>query len=154
MLNEEVIEWLKFANVDLDSAKHLLKMKPQPNEIICYHCQQAVEKFLKSYIIYCNEEIEKIHNLLVLNSTCKKYDQTFETIEEKCSKLNGYGTMVRYPFHTIDLEKIDVNEAVKYAGEIKEFIETKLGEPNEETSEAIKGESKEDKHEHIKKTFK
>ena len=126
MLDEEVKEWIKFADIDLESAKHLLTMKPMPNEIICYHCQQAVEKFLKAYIIYCGEEIEKIHNLLALNNTCKKYDKSFEELEQKCSKLNGYSTIVRYPFHTIDLNEDDVKEAVSFAELIKEFVEGKL----------------------------
>ena len=42
-------EWLRFANMDLDLAKHsFATMHPAPLEIICYHCQQAAEKFLKS----------------------------------------------------------------------------------------------------------
>ncbi|MDR1992839.1 MAG: HEPN domain-containing protein, partial [Nitrososphaerota archaeon] len=94
--------------------------------IICYHCQQAVEKFLKAYIIYRGEEIAKIHNLLALNNNCKKYDETFEEIDEKCSKLNSYGVIVRYPFHTIDIEEIDVNQAILYAETIKKFIEDKF----------------------------
>lgn len=31
---------------DLEAAKFLTNMHPQPLEIICYHCQQSAEKIL------------------------------------------------------------------------------------------------------------
>ena len=43
-------EWFMFATNDLKSAEFLLNMKPLPLEIICYHCQQSAEKYLKGYI--------------------------------------------------------------------------------------------------------
>ena len=47
----EVKEWLDFAKMDLDAAKHLNDtFYPKPLHIICYHCQQSVEKALKASI--------------------------------------------------------------------------------------------------------
>ena len=47
-----VKEWLYYANMDVTSADYLMTMIPAPYEIICYHCQQSAEKFLKAYTIY------------------------------------------------------------------------------------------------------
>ena len=46
MKNEKILkEWMEFARMDFLTAKHLYEhMYPKPLEIICYHCQQAVEK--------------------------------------------------------------------------------------------------------------
>ena len=45
--NELVKDWYEFAVMDFNAAKHLWNiMHPKPLEIICYHCQQAVEKIL------------------------------------------------------------------------------------------------------------
>lgn len=45
----EVKEWLEFAKMDLDAAKHLNDtFYPKPLQIICYHCQQSAEKALKA----------------------------------------------------------------------------------------------------------
>jgi hypothetical protein len=30
-------EWIRLADMDLESAEFLLKMQPVPGEIICYH---------------------------------------------------------------------------------------------------------------------
>ena len=43
-------EWFEIGDSDLASAEFLLKMHPVPNEIICYHCQQAAEKYLKGFL--------------------------------------------------------------------------------------------------------
>lgn len=44
-------EWLEFAKMDLGAAEYLLTMHPLPVEIICYHCEQAAEKFLKAVLV-------------------------------------------------------------------------------------------------------
>ncbi|NIR51999.1 HEPN domain-containing protein [candidate division KSB1 bacterium] len=67
MKNEDVAEeWFKIAETDLSSARFLQKMKPTPQEIICYHCQQSAEKFLKGLH---GEEIKRTHDLTQLNKT-------------------------------------------------------------------------------------
>jgi HEPN domain-containing protein len=43
-------EWFHYANADLEAAKFLQTMRPMPLEIICYHCQQSSEKYLKGFI--------------------------------------------------------------------------------------------------------
>ena len=49
-------EWLDFAYMDLSAAEHLLTMRPLPVEIICYHCEQAAEKFLKKPRLFNSTE--------------------------------------------------------------------------------------------------
>lgn len=44
-------EWQRLAEMDLNSAVYLLNMRPTPLEIICYHCRQAAEKYLKGYLV-------------------------------------------------------------------------------------------------------
>ena len=46
MKNEKLIkEWMDFAEMDYLTAKHLYgNMYPKPLEIICYHCQQSIER--------------------------------------------------------------------------------------------------------------
>ncbi len=59
-------EWFKMAETDLSSAKFLQKMQPVPVEIICYHCQQSVEKYLKRFLALKGEEINRTHDLILL----------------------------------------------------------------------------------------
>jgi len=45
-------EWFNIADADLSSAEYLRGMSPAPLEIICYHCQQSAEKYLKGYLAF------------------------------------------------------------------------------------------------------
>ncbi len=55
-------EWQRLAEMDLNSAEYLLNMCPTPLEIICYHCQQAAEKYLKGYLVFHGMNPPKIHD--------------------------------------------------------------------------------------------
>jgi len=54
MNNENVREWLQLADDDLYSAKILNEQVRRPFEIICYHCAQSIEKYLKAYLTFNN----------------------------------------------------------------------------------------------------
>ena len=96
-------------------------MKPLPLEIICYHCQQSAEKYLKGYIALNGGDILRTHDLTILNKICRKYTETFKELEEDCIELVDYGVHVRYPFH-IDLEEYDMKKALESAHNIENFI--------------------------------
>jgi HEPN domain-containing protein len=70
MNSEDVAEWIKIADDDFDSVEILNQSFRKHNEIICYHCAQAVEKYLKGYLEYKDIVPEKTHNLTCLNSIC------------------------------------------------------------------------------------
>ncbi len=59
-------EWLELAAQDEASARYLMGMRPFPLEVICFHCQQAVEKLLKSALAKAGRSIPKTHDLLEL----------------------------------------------------------------------------------------
>ena len=54
-MKEEIIEevklWIKKADADLRVAKELLDLNEEP-WVITFHAQQAIEKYLKAYLIY------------------------------------------------------------------------------------------------------
>ncbi len=114
-------EWFTFANNDLKSAKFLLRMKPRPLEIICYHCQQSAEKYLKGYIALKGGKLIKTHDLTLLNKVCIEYDIDFQEIEDDTIELVDYGVQVRYPFH-LELEEQDVKKAIESADRVKKFV--------------------------------
>lgn len=126
MNNKDIAkEWFDFAENDLKSAKFLLQMNPIPIEIICYHCQQSSEKYLKGYIALNGGNIVKTHDLTLLNKLCVKYDNDFRQIEDDCIELVDYGVQVRYPFN-LDLEEYDMRNAIESANSIRNFIIDKV----------------------------
>ena len=114
-------EWFNIARMDLASAGYLQNMHPIPIEIICYHCQQSSEKFLKGFLALNHHEIVKIHDLILLNKLCREYDDDFALIEEECLRLTDYGIVVRYPY-PMELNLTDMKLAIKDAEKIKDFV--------------------------------
>ena len=114
-------EWFHVANSDLASAEFLQNMQPVPVEIICYHCQQAAEKYLKGYLAWQGEAIKKTHDLTLLNKLCRKYDEDFGKINEDCLMLTDFGVNVRYPF-PIDIGEADMVLAIKRTQKIRTFV--------------------------------
>lgn len=117
-------EWFEFAKRDLESAKFLVNMYPKPIEIICYHCEQSAEKYLKGYLIKNNNKIERTHDLVLLNNKCKAIDNSFNIIEDECIELVPYGVQVRYPYQ-LEVNEVDMINAIKCAEKIEKFIKNK-----------------------------
>lgn len=123
--NDLFKEWFEFAKRDLESAKFLLNMYPKPIEIICYHCEQSAEKYLKGYLIRNENKLERTHDLVMLNNKCKKIDEDFKQIEDECIELVPYGVQVRYPYE-LEVTEQDMVAAVKCATEIQTFITSRI----------------------------
>jgi HEPN domain-containing protein len=71
---DDVKEWIEIADNDFDSAILLNEAVRKHHEIICYHCSQAVEKYLKGYLVSMNIVPKKTHDLRFLNSLCIELD--------------------------------------------------------------------------------
>ena len=121
----EYLEWIEIAEQDLNSAIFLKSMIPKPIEIICYHCQQSAEKFLKAFLIKKEIKFIRTHDLTLLYGKCKSYDTDFTNVMKDCVELTEYSVGVRYPYH-IELEIEDVEKAILSAEKIRDLILEKL----------------------------
>lgn len=94
----EVREWLKKAEDDYAGALHLSRRRKKPlPDLVCFHCQQAAEKFLKAFLIYQETPFAKTHDLLALLELCAKHHPEFELRSEWFEVLNPYSVRFRYP---------------------------------------------------------
>ena len=120
MNTADVSEWIEIADNDLDSAILLNEAIRKHCEIICYHCAQAVEKYLKAYLIYKNIIPKKTHDLRFLTNLCIELDKNFESIITDCSYLNKFSNDIRYP-HEYQANQSDVIFSINAARKIKNF---------------------------------
>jgi len=100
--------WLEKAEHDVVSAQRLLEIEPMILDNACFHCQQAIEKFLKALLAYHGVEIEKTHNIIFLLSQCSDFDAIFSTIDPL--NINAYAVQGRYPDENIapSLEEVKI----------------------------------------------
>lgn len=124
-MEHEDIMWIEFAKTDLGVAEHLDKQYyPKPLEIICYHCQQAVEKAIKAIIISYGAQggMPKKNNLSFLLEQIKNKVEIPEKYYDYADALTPYGIAVRYP-NELDIEERHVRDALLYAKEIVGWAE-------------------------------
>jgi HEPN domain-containing protein len=125
---EFVLPWITKADNDFSSAQHLAKnMYPPPIEIVCFHCQQAVEKYFKSFLAYHNQEPPKNHDLVELAKLCGKIDADFLQVSQQCEYLTPFAAQTRYP-GTVNPEKDDMSRALAFARDLIEFAKSKMPE--------------------------
>ena len=120
---KEAQEWQRLAAMDLSTAEYLKNMNPLPIEIICYHCQQSAEKYLKGYLVFCGMTPPRMHDLDELCKLCLKFSDSFKSIADQCSDLTAYGVQPRYPMELI-LEEEDMQQALDSAKMVKDFVLT------------------------------
>ncbi|MCK4245102.1 MAG: HEPN domain-containing protein [Candidatus Omnitrophica bacterium] len=120
-------EWFEKGNHDLDEAKLSFEHGGW-TDIICFHCQQAAEKYLKGFLVSQGVNIGKlkkwqIHELPKLWKECNKLNRNFKSIEEECIVLNGYYIEPRYPLGEPKVySKKEAKEAIEATEKIVSFI--------------------------------
>jgi HEPN domain-containing protein len=117
-------QWLAKANEDLLVVEKLTEYEIIATSSVCFHCQQAVEKFLKAFLIANGIDIKKTHNIEYLLSECADIDNDFSDIDTK--ELSDFGVDVRYPG---DMYIPNEDETLQYkeiAFEIKDFVEKRI----------------------------
>ena len=127
---DDAREWLSFAEADLGVAEHLDKTyHPKPREIICFHCQQAAEKAVKSIIVLNGSRggIPKKHDLFLLLNQIKNMVSIEEKYYDYADILAPYGVAMRYP-NELFLEDRHAEKAIQMANEFVEWTRLILSE--------------------------
>lgn len=125
---EIVHQWLIKADHDLEIVKRELRLPDEPlTDILCFHCQQAVEKYLKAYLVSRLIKPPRTHDIAVLIEECRKIDSEFDTLSD-LSYLNEYAIELRYPDVFFQPDRKEMEKAYSDALKAKQFITGKINE--------------------------
>jgi len=119
---KEWLSWVRRAINDFKSAKKLFSGKNKFLNTAVFHCQQSVEKILKSFLVYKEIKFEKVHNIVYLLDKCVEVDKTLNKWYQAAEILTPYATIFRYPGGYSEPETEDVKEALNYSKEVINFI--------------------------------
>jgi HEPN domain-containing protein len=123
-----VQEWLTKASEDFAFARvNLVEQKPFHAQI-CFHFHQAVEKYLKAYIVAHELDFRKLHDLPLLLKICAGHDPAAYQLQEACEYLSAFYVETRYPVHwPTHYSSEEAQRAMESAELIKAWVETRLG---------------------------
>jgi len=118
--------WVSEGDHDLGTAKITYLYIPEYLDTVTFHCQQAVEKYLKAYLIFLSIPFKFTHDLVYLLDLITQLDSDFHNYYETISELQGYAIEVRYPNETIFLSNEKVETALMIARNVRELVTLKM----------------------------
>ena len=89
-------DWFNKAEKDFERTR--ARLNEGDLEDAAFHLQQAIEKYLKAYLLSRGWKLKKIHDLEFLLDEATKYYQKLEDFRPLCQEVTGYYLLERYPF--------------------------------------------------------
>jgi HEPN domain-containing protein len=117
-------EWFKIGEEELKFAQASFKEFDSFYPQICFQCQQAVEKYLKGFLIYHRKKFPKIHDLVELIKLCSKIEKGFLKFLEDGTFLSQYYIRTRYPVEYPPATRNEAEKSLEIAKRFINFIKT------------------------------
>jgi HEPN domain-containing protein len=129
-MKKQAEDWVLLADKDLQAAEIIFNNEYPLTNIIAFHCQQAIEKYLKAFIIERDGPLIRTHDLIKLNGIVSEIEKLCID-EDKLIVLNEVYIDSRYPGDLgLMPDGMPTNEQakefIKYANEIKKIINGRL----------------------------
>src|SRR3972149_5305387 len=83
----EIRQWLTKAKHDWAVAKQIMGGGAVETDVAAFHCQQAVEKLLKAYLVSRRLPFEKVHDLRLLLNQCTTSERDFDALRDSVEPL-------------------------------------------------------------------
>lgn len=101
----------------------MLATDDPPTDIVCFHCQQAVEKCLKAFLVRHDQDVPRTHDLPHLIAMCAAHRPDLAGIEDDARTLTDYAVETRYADDWRDIPVAEAREAMDTAERLVVFIE-------------------------------
>lgn len=114
-------EWINMAKKDLRGAEILYEARGV-EELVAFHCQQAVEKHLKAFLIKETGILHSGHYLMGLLKKCYQIDEMFKEFIFQTTFLNSYYIETRYPAEDgLIIDEEDAKKCLEYASQVLKY---------------------------------
>lgn len=124
---ESIGVWVALAEDDLLNIENNLAAARVPWSTVCFHAQQAAEKYLKAMLITRGIPPPRIHDLPPLLQLCVEAGANLALLEDDCFELTRYAIAPRYPGLPGDVTQTEGQEAVAAARRIRGAVRALLG---------------------------
>ena len=93
----KVLEWVMVADRDHRAAQVCLAAAPPLPEVAAYHCQQAMEKLLKGFLVRSNTDFGKTHDLDELGLSVLAMFPSAAPLVTPARAWTAWSVVYRYP---------------------------------------------------------
>jgi HEPN domain-containing protein len=113
------------ADSDLEAARRLVRSGAGfPTDVVCFHAQQCVEKYLKASLSLAGIDFPKTHDVRLLLSLLPPRSRPAVTPGEQ-RMLTAYATATRYPGWE-EIPASQAREAVRLARRVRKDLRATL----------------------------
>jgi HEPN domain-containing protein len=119
---EFVRQWLLKAEEDLNAAKSLIAHGTTFLSTVCFHSQQAAEKYLKAFLTRHQVEFPKTHDIGELLDLIDPIDGSLSSSLRDTVVLTDCGVGVRYTSDSPSVTADDAQHAVRLAEKVRKSI--------------------------------
>ena len=124
--------WFQKAENDLLNVENNLRAPRYPADTVCFHCQQAAEKYMKGFLAWHKVPFVKAHDLLELLKQVMQITNTAEELSSSLLVLDQYAVQIRYPQEYEEMPGAEeVRAAVTAAHTVRTWIRRVVGLENE-----------------------
>lgn len=121
-----VAQWSAKAELDFDTAVHLLTAGGRFGEVVAFHSQQAVEKYVKALLVQFQISFPKTHDLGRLLDSLASHDAQLADALREVEVLTPFGVEGRYPGDFPELLAGEARDALELARRAGALIRTRL----------------------------
>jgi HEPN domain-containing protein len=122
----EFLRWVEKADHDLLAAEHDMELAEQGlTDIVCFHCQQCAEKYLKALLLFRGVAFPRTHDLRLLWDLVP-CDVSLGIGPEKAVPLNRYVIEALYPGNWEPIAVPEALQALAMAKAVREAVRRQL----------------------------
>jgi HEPN domain-containing protein len=110
------------AEEDFNAAKSLTTYGESFLSTVCFHSQQAAEKYLKAFLTYHQVEFPKTHDIGELLDLIAPKDSKLSESLRDVIVLTNYGVDVRYPGDFPNVTGNDAQQAIQMAEKVRRLV--------------------------------
>lgn len=125
-IHKAVRQWIDKAESDWRTVEILLASENKPTDVVCFHCQQSVEKLLKGLLTQNGVEAPRTHDIRRLIQLSQVYVPELSELADAADKLTVHGVETRYPGDFQQVDEREIQEIIKISRQFREIILPKL----------------------------
>jgi HEPN domain-containing protein len=110
-------EWVRKAEADFIAANKLGQKRITLHDQVCFHCEQAAEKYLKALMEELNLTIPRTHNLVAILPLLTPHHRSLRSMRRGLDFLTRFAVEFRYPGE--NASKRQARAALRWANRVR-----------------------------------